>query len=381
VEPLKAFSEQMGIAESQDLDDRLQHALNEVWAEFDPSSSWKPEGKLAEDFHQKKIADLERLLAAAISTRDVYLLIDNLDRNWQVDAQGGAASYLILGLVAEAQRLGLTVFEQRAHPIVFLRDDVRWVLEGRDPDAVKRDWLSLTWDRESLKRMIAERVRASLHPGEFGAIMSVDDLLASVFATGVSPFGLIDYIISRTLMIPRHAIWFCTSALDLARQRQHSSIEMGDILDAEKSYSKRVLKTVSKEFEFSGCDLSVIALWFERAPNRLSTGDVHERLRAWSREDKRRYSSKLADDVVRLLYESGFLLVESSDGIPAGVETEPDFASAIRRAASQRGLPTASPKMASFTAWLLARLGIRSLEADLTFQVHPAFHSALGIQA
>lgn len=342
---------------------------------------WNPEGRLAQIFQSKHVLDLERLLETATASKQIYLLVDNLDRNWQIDPADTVCARLIVGLIAAASHhythcpIGKTI-----RPVVFLRDDVRRSVEHADLDMGKRDWMSLTWDAESLENLVAERIRVSVDPGELGATKASPQLWAECFAPEVKGTPTPRFISQRTLMVPRQMIWYCTAALDVARMRGHARIEPEDLVAVEKEQSQRVLKNVAQEFQFSGHDLSVVALWIEGAKTPFTHRDLSRRLRQWASEADQRYTADLEFDLEALLYVAGLLVIRAADDRAISEADEPDYEDAIR-SAERAWKSGGGPRSLYRGKRLLHFMATLQRRPILRFDIHPAFRAALEISS
>ena len=365
-----------------ELDERLHEALRVASAGVSEETHWAPDGAKVERLYRTRASELAGMLHTILADRTVYLLIDNLDKDW--DDSDPTSARLLVGLLRATERIVTSAFRRNARIIIFLREDIQRALKGYDEDAEKRTWMDLKWDPQLLLSLVSERIRQSINPP---AEMSDENLWSLCFDESVDGTGSCDYVFERTLLRPRHAIWYCNRALNIARRRGHEKIQAEDIKKAERDYSEQVLTNFAREFPHPRWDLYGLALQFCDAPAELDELQVRLRVRKWCDESREGGSSSADEgvqDAISFLYDVGLLGVVQANGERDYGHTEPSYQRAI--AGAKLVLPSDHLSLASR---FIRRLGAiyRPLHTALVrrqsvpvYCIHPAFWRTLDVQ-
>lgn len=185
---------------------------------------------------------IESLLGPVLKSRQrVAVLIDNLDKGWDRDADLKLLAKLLLGLLAAVGRV-ISDFDRedywrdriRLTLALFLRSDIFAYLraQAREPD--KLPISRLVWrDSEVLLRVIEERFLAA-RPENTEA----EELWDRFFCPTVGGTGTREYIVDRCLPRPRDIIYWCNATVGIAANRRHERVEEADVLDGERTYSQ-----------------------------------------------------------------------------------------------------------------------------------------------
>ncbi len=195
-----------------------------------------------EALHDQAIARLRALLGPVLKSRQrVAVLIDNLDKGWERDADLKLLSKLLLGLLAAVGRV-VNDFNRedywrdriRLTLALFMRSDIFAYLraEAREPD--KLPLSRLEWrDSAVLLRIVEERFLAA-RPEDAEA----SELWSRYFCPTVHGVSTREYLVSQCLPRPRDIIYWCNAAVGIAANRRHERVEEDDVLEGERLYSQ-----------------------------------------------------------------------------------------------------------------------------------------------
>lgn len=298
----------------------------------------------------------------------VYVVIDDLDRDWVDDYLANALIRCLFRAVLDLQRVRFLKI------IVALRTNIFEYLDfgsrmGGQEEKVRSLAVSMRWSDTELRELVDRRVQAAAEMWQTTGIMS----LSSILPTNRSKLGLPwSFIVRRTLRRPRDVIAFLNEALALAAGKNRLRWE--DLQAAEQPYSDKRLLALRDEWKptFPGID-RVLHL-FRAAPLELTFETLADRLNEaallpadrdfqgvlWMTPASEPLWSGLGtaawEDVyqplTRILYDIGFL--------------------GIRERGAKTHYSYNSPGYADLPS---------HLRGDITFRVHGAFRPALAIAA
>ena len=236
----------------------------------------------------------------------VWLLIDNLDKNWPV---GGSSTtdILLLRSLLEATRKLRNELEHRDvefNSLIFLRSDIYDHLVAEAPDKGKDTAIRLDWyDPVAFEHIVERRVLASTDlQGSFR-----EQVWPSICAPLVGTEESFAFILNRTLMRPRDVLIFLKRCVETAINRGHNRIDESDILFAETTYSNDVLANLQYEIVDLNPSYDDILLAFVDSAAELDTEDVRLRLGVYAGLE----SVEDADKGIDALIRYGFLGVSS----------------------------------------------------------------------
>ncbi|MDZ4785628.1 MAG: hypothetical protein SGJ02_06075 [bacterium] len=282
---------------------------------------------------------LKKLLGYLDSTK-IVILIDKVDEVWNDTEE---SKLMISGLLRATHILNETLPMTKI--MVFLRSDIFDVLKFHDIDKLNSLSERLAWSEGDLKQLIENRVKIST---SIDSIEKNDKIWEQVFDISVGSQDSFKYIMSRTLRRPRETIQFCNRALRIAQDRQHTKITEDDILTAEIQYSAEKLRDLASEYLVQYPYLDILFGLFQGFKQSLDKNEFELRYQeAKDRMERihRTLQSLNVDGIIQILYNIGFLgaIVDS----------------------------------AYVFFYNLPNL---TLPQQKMYVVHPAFHSALGIQ-
>jgi hypothetical protein len=311
--------------------------------------------RIAESLHEEVIGELRTLLANALRRRHrVAILVDNLDKGWQRDADLGLLAQFLLGLLTAAGDVsnGLQRPDRlRNDPVpvtlaMFLRTDIfaRVVRIAREPDKIPVS--RLAWTNPALLCRVVEDRYVAARDGRADR----QELWTKLFCSHVRGIETRDYITSRVLPRPRDMVYFCTAAIAEAVNKGNGQVSESDVLSAERVYSQFAYEALGVEDSGLTPKLEEILFQFIGTSAAVSEDVLMQRIRGTGLEED-------PSDMSRYLRELSFLGIETSEGSYSYSDDPQEFArdeALASRLAAQRGT---------------AR----------RYEVHPAFRPYLGI--
>lgn len=305
-------------------------------------------------YRLEEISFLLDEIAAACSSRHVYVLIDELDKGW--DASEDAKSF-VAGLFQACLSINKLCPGLRVY--ISLRQELYDTIPALYEDAQKyRDLVEkISWSRRELVFMIAQRIRRSVPKT---SDLSDEQAWSRVFDYRMQDgTRSIDYMIDRTLSRPRELIQYCAESVQHARRIGHVGL-LADaaIREVESAYSHERLQDIAAEYRFPYRGLESVFEAFrgtgpvlpreelEFLALQIVVGEVAVRVEA-----KEWISEQDEQALVYVLWHVGFLQAES----PTRGEDVPAFTGRHE-----------NPYI------LLANVR--------RFRVHPGFHAYLGMR-
>jgi hypothetical protein len=328
-----------------DLSERLLRQVDRLASQIDVKNPQNA-GAVTQAMFSQDIPAIEAAVGAYLdSKKEVWLLIDNLDKGWPTRG-AKVEDVLIIRTLLEAARKLQRQLEQRQLKFVclaFLRNDIYDLLVRQTPDRDKDTAIAIDWDdAEGFKEVVRQRIMA-------GASIdgSFDEVWSAVFDQRVGTQDAFRYVIERTLLRPRDVLRFLRRAVEVAVNRRHERVHSDDFLTAESTYSEELLLSINYEvsdvapeyvdllYDFIGCD------------ELMSRPEVLSRLSSAVGAEK-------ADEALQLLVWFGFL------GIKAPGDDEAQYSFQVR--------------------YNLNKLLSLLRKDDAQVVIHPAFRSALGTE-
>lgn len=221
---------------------------------------------IAQSLHEDVLAELRIVLGRILSNRkNVFVLVDNLDKTWDKQSNLRGLSEFFLGLLGAVKRIrhDFQRGDSRLQPInlsvaVFLRSDIFHKVKSiaREPD--KLDHYQLEWtDKEMLLRLLEERF-VTLNDGT----LPPSTIWRKYFVGKVNGISTKNYLVDRVLPRPRDLIVLVKAAISTAVNRGHTKVESSDITAAEKIYSRFAMDSLLVEDGMSGASLQEVMYHF-----------------------------------------------------------------------------------------------------------------------
>jgi hypothetical protein len=309
----------------------------------------------------------ENVLAS--SQNFLYLVIDDLDRDWIDEGIANDLVRCLFRAVLDFQGV------RNLKIVVALRTNIfDFISFGSRAGGQEEKYRALVyrirWTERELRHMADERSRAAAESAGLEDITTIAQLLPARNPTRGDPF---DYILGRTLMRPRDVISFLNECLALASGR--TRLTWNDIHAAEASYSLNRVLALRDEWKPTFPGIGDVLNIFRGSPPTMTQSELTKYLESvallpaepdfegvrWLTETTEAvWSGGSAPEewvdswqpIVALLYDIGFLGVTDAAGVTHFGHDTPGYADA----ANNLG-PTAR------------------------FGVHPTFHPTLGVRA
>lgn len=204
--------------------------------------------KVSEILHDRIISKVRKSLSDYCGDKDrIVILIDNLDKSWNVDSNIEQVSRFIFGLLDVSEGI-VRDFSKDSNwnrkisitLVIFLREDIFSVIKKYAPEADKLQISKMVWDdNELLLRVIEERLT---HKED-------EDIWEEYFCKEVDGIPAKEYLVNSVLPKPRDLILLVSMSLEKAKNRNHTIIEDNDIKDAAKEYSEFAFQTLITELQ------------------------------------------------------------------------------------------------------------------------------------
>ena len=268
-----------GETEQADFSERLLALVNEILDKEKELKSLQTTGEITQLIHAKPIRELNDAITEYLSLtkRDVWLLFDNLDKGWPIQAVREEDILLLRALLAATRKLQRQ-FETREidlFSVVFIRNDIYQHLILEPAERGKETAAMLNWnDVELFKDIVGRRISQSTNSS-----FSFDETWATFFTPHVRGEDSFQFILSRTLMRPREVLRFVRESVNTAINRKHEKVAEQDILDAEQSYSADALVDISLEMKDVRLEYADVPYAFIGSRITLSRAEVEQKLR------------------------------------------------------------------------------------------------------
>lgn len=311
--------------------------------------------RISEILHQGPLRQLRELLAPVLARRErVSIIVDNLDKAWDKEADAPQLSRLLLGLLAcmdsfrhdmEKAASGSGVPISLA---LFIRSDIFATLSSlaREPD--KLPVHRIRWPAEADLIEVVERRYIAAQEGNVAG----EELWRRYFCPTVGTTRTTDWLLERCLPRPRDLLYLTRAAIDQAVGRRHPRVEEDDLIAAELEYSLFAFEAALVEGQQRLDGIEDVLLEFAGAPARLGEADLHELLKSAGVE------SHHFDHATEILRDLSFL----------GTVVGPN-----------ESVFTDSPREKQ-RAEVLLRKRRRQGESLPAYQVHPAFWAYLDLE-
>jgi hypothetical protein len=268
------------------------------------------------------------------------VMCDRLDEGWLPDAVSTGS----LGGLANAA----ASFIDRKSPIqvlLFIRDNMFRALSHMDSDFsrnIEGSTLRLSWNKESLFHLVAERLRVALCLPSTENDTKVWNRFAQRELRERDGFNV---CLQNTLYRPRDILVLLNAAYRFAGQDARDAIVPSDIESSARQVSNERLNDLLKEYDTVLPGLRLLTDVFKGRPARAAYGDVLSLLQATL--ESCTYSERISSDFALLdnpsvmfdaLYGVGFLGILDPtsgsyqfchDGAPASPERAPSSATVI----------------------------------------------------
>ncbi len=311
--------------------------------------------KVSEFLHDTMIKHLRDHLGNVLHKKEkVSILIDNLDKSWNDNADLERLSDLLFGLLNVVHKI-TEEFQRKTYKhvnvnlslIIFLRSDIFSRIMSYAPESDKIPIKHLSWsDSRLLFRVIENRIEYSSN-----GVVSPTALWDNFFCKEIKGMSLKEYVGNLILPRPRDVIFLFRSALHEAVNRGHSKVEEEDFLAAEYLYSEYALRSLLPENGGRIKGLESIFYEFAGEQSIINRNELEACLK--------KNSSQNVNEIINILCELTFIGQEIQ-------EEKFEFY-------SEKRPPQITDKLAQ-------RFVERSSKRQKRYKIHAAFHAYLGIE-
>ena len=190
----------------------------------------------------------ERKLQQHIAHKYVHILVDDLDREWSGREENVLLIRALFDCIIDLTRR----HNSSLRFIVALRTDIFSQINFHQREKIREYVTEIKWTPYDLERLVEMRLRT------FWNIPSSKDVW-SVFPNEIPAGPLLmptyKYLISRTLWRPRDIINFVNLCIDQSQSRNAKAISIGDVLAAEKIYSRQRAEALVDEWKYTYPDV------------------------------------------------------------------------------------------------------------------------------
>jgi len=280
----------------------------------------------------------------------VIILVDNLDKAWEVHQDVGVQSNIIFGLLGfqNTIRRDLSWAEGDVRLLIFLREDIyRYVIgNAREPDKIRLSTYRISWESAPLLLKLLEERFLRCDPN-----LARPDIWEQLFCREVNGKPIQDYLTYHVLPRPRDLIYLVKNAIALCVNKNGERLEQSDLIGAHNSYFQFLLDNIVTEYGLYFPEIRDLIMAFTGIQSSISLRTMRKIIRPYghSRSDNRM--------LVELLVNVSFIGMQVNCDIRYAYSNE-ETESIMRHLISKKGVFKAiKPK----------------------FHVHPAFHGGLSI--
>jgi hypothetical protein len=239
-------------------------------------------------------------------SKALSLHFDELDQG--ITALDEKRTTMLIGLILaardlkrESQAAGVAV-----NPVVYLRSDLWEELQFSDKNKISQSLtLPLEWDSESLAAMVANRLRAKLHPDAKWENIAEPELMRGSQTKW-------NHILARTFLRPRDVISFLNNALREFKKRDNGEAFSNiDIVNSREQYSNYLKLELDDEIGPHW------PYWIEALQACSAISTITFEKESFEREytsRKSRENTVALDDALSLLYRFSVIGYRGSSG-------------------------------------------------------------------
>jgi hypothetical protein len=262
-----------------DFSSRLDHAVSRLLEVPSKGSISARSERVSEALHSGPLRELRAVLGPALAARrQVFIIVDNLDKAWDRETDVLQLARLLLALLScmdafrsdlekTAGRKGLSVSLS-----LFVRSDIFATVSAlaREPD--KLPVRRIRWpDDASLLDVVEERYRSSQQvdppPGE---------MWTRYFCSSMGSVATTEWVLRTCLPRPRDVLFLLRAAIDHAVGARHNRVEVDDLRLAEREYSLFAFEAAIVEGQQRVPQMEGLLLSFAGVPSILAAGEVEE---------------------------------------------------------------------------------------------------------
>ncbi|WP_047490237.1 P-loop ATPase, Sll1717 family [Terriglobus sp. TAA 43] len=294
-------------AEQGDFSERLLLLVERLLARKVEIEGFTGTSEISRLIYETDIRGLQETLQAYMKFKDgIFILIDNLDKSWPVNAATDADMMIIRSLMEATRKLQrqLAKNDIDCRAVVFIRNDIYEHLLGQIPDKGKDTAILLDWnDEEAFKLLIHRRMMASTKIEE-----SFENMWSLFFEAYIRGEHSFSYILGRTMMRPRDLLSFLRLCINTAVNRGNTKVNEADILQAEKQYSEDQLQAIFDELRDINSEFADIPYGFIGSSFTFDQSCLREKLIEMKVTDDK------LDEAMNILLWFGFIGIMDRSG-------------------------------------------------------------------
>jgi len=259
--------------EEGDFSERLNNLIQKIIGRFPKGEVSLTAPEITQLVFCHDIKRLRELLVDYLTNKEeVWLLFDNLDKNWKINREDDYEAVILRSLLDASRKLQKMLIRGGVnfHAVVFIRNDIYSFFLERTTDRGKEQVVHLNWDDANVfKEMFRLRVGTD---SPFSA--ELDEIWSKTFDVHVLGQNSFNYIVERTLMRPRDFLLFIHHALQTAINRGHNRILEEDILHGEEVYSRDLFESLTYEIRDIDPGLEDVLYCFLESKRTLYESDL-----------------------------------------------------------------------------------------------------------
>jgi len=263
----------------QDFSIRLEYAIDRVKNIDSSVTVSKQRTKISELLHEEIISKFRKALGIVLNEKNrVFILIDNLDKNWKQGTDLKTLSYFLLGLLSVSQRI-CDDFKKsdnwrmkvKLSIVIFLREDIFSYIMKYARESDKIGYKKINWDDQLLLlRIIEERFSSNEIFTPKGS-----EIWKTFFCPNIGGIETKNFIIQNIIPRPRDIIYVVRTALANAINHKNALIEEEDIIDAQKKYSQYALNSLLVENGISLENFENLLYEFAGMPEIVNENEIY----------------------------------------------------------------------------------------------------------
>jgi hypothetical protein len=282
--------------------------------------------------------------------QQIVILVDNLDKAWEIQREVGVQASIIFGLLGfqNTIRRDLAWAEGDVRLLIFLREDIfRYVIgNAREPDKIRLSTFRISWESGPLLiRLLEERFLQSDE-----SLLRVD-IWEQLFCSTVYGKPVREFLTEHVLPRPRDLIHIVKNAIALCVNRNGDRLDEDDLLEAHRTYFQFLLDNLVTEYGLYFAQIKDMILAFMNSPSPISLRDIYKIGKAFGIPRKQQIV------FLEFLIDISFLGIKDNGKISFSYSSEQSETIA-KKVARIRGILSQFKPM---------------------FYIHPAFHGGLGV--
>lgn len=217
--------------------------------------------------------------------RFYFICIDRLDEDWIEDELRYRLIFELLSVISEFN----TKLQYKVKIVIALREDLLQSLynfvqetqrSGFQQEKFEDLYFRLSWSASELKQLLRKRIEQLHHRNFTNENVTLDEVFPSELKIEDKSFGKnkrldsVNYLLSRTMLIPRDVIRFANRCIEEARNSSEGGMTKAIILSAERAYSDARLKALADEWRANFPNLEPLCQLFYGFPPAFRIDEI-----------------------------------------------------------------------------------------------------------